>query len=103
MIGVMLRMFHRSVGCSARLLTMDNSIHSAIREYHPKYPVTAHTYPAFVYLRGQYDPMNPSKGLFKGELLVRVRHYGYCAPILCSDSPCIGILLHLHITKLSLS
>lgn len=49
----------------------DASIRSAIREYHPKYPVTAHTYPAFVYLRGQYDPINPSKGLFKGELLVR--------------------------------
>jgi len=82
---------------------MDNSIWSAIREYHPKYLVTAHTYLAFVYLRGQYDPMNPSKGLFKGELLVRVRHYGYNAPILCSDLARIGILLHLHITKLSLS
>ncbi|KIM64909.1 hypothetical protein SCLCIDRAFT_23269 [Scleroderma citrinum Foug A] len=49
----------------------DAFIWSAIREYHPKYPVTAHTYPAFVYLKGQYDPINPSKGIFKGELLVR--------------------------------
>jgi len=51
---------------------MGNSIRSAIREYHPKYPVTANAYPTFLYARGQYDTENPSKGLFKGELLVKV-------------------------------
>ena len=49
-----------------------NNIQSAIREYHPKYPVTANSYPTFLYARGQYDAKNPSKGLFKGELLLKV-------------------------------
>ncbi|KIM63114.1 hypothetical protein SCLCIDRAFT_83824, partial [Scleroderma citrinum Foug A] len=49
----------------------DVSIQSAICEYHPKFPVTANTYPTFLYGKGQYDAKNPSKGLFKGELLLK--------------------------------
>lgn len=45
---------------------------AAIRDYHPNYAVTAHMWPSFLYAKGQYDPENPSNGLFKGELLVRV-------------------------------
>ncbi|KIM55161.1 hypothetical protein SCLCIDRAFT_135221, partial [Scleroderma citrinum Foug A] len=50
---------------------LDVFIWSAIREYHPKFPVTADTYPTYLYPGGQYDARNPSKGLFKGELLIR--------------------------------
>jgi len=50
---------------------MYDSVRAAIREYHPKYPVTANMYPAFLY-DGHYDPKNPSKGLFQGEYLVKV-------------------------------
>ena len=58
--------------CQQWLLTTGNSIWSAIREYHPKFPVIANTYPTFLYGKGQYDAKNPSKGLFKGELLLKV-------------------------------
>ncbi|KIM56230.1 hypothetical protein SCLCIDRAFT_35439, partial [Scleroderma citrinum Foug A] len=59
---------------------LDVSIRSAIHEYHPKYPVTANTYPAFLYTNGQYDPTSPSKGLFKGELLVRAFRHIFTSP-----------------------
>ena len=56
---------------------MFDSVRSAIRECHPRYPVTTNMYPAFLY-EGHYDLQNPSKGLFKGTYLLRVRlndHY----------------------------
>ena len=45
---------------------------NAIRDYRPGYAVTAHMWPAFLYTKGHYDPEDPSTGLFKGELLLRV-------------------------------
>ena len=61
-------------------MTLD-SVRSAIREHHPRYPITANMYPAFLY-EGYYDPANPSKGLFQGGYLVRVwLKYDYCVPI----------------------
>ncbi|KIM60062.1 hypothetical protein SCLCIDRAFT_125019, partial [Scleroderma citrinum Foug A] len=59
---------------------LDVSIWSAIREYHPKFPVTADTYPTYLYPSGQYDARNPSKGLFKGELLIRAFHCIFTSP-----------------------
>ena len=53
------------------------SIRDAIREFHPCYTVTAHTWPAFLYPKAQYDPQHLSRGLFKGELLVRVCYLYY--------------------------
>ena len=60
---------------------MFDSVRSAIRKYHPKYPVTAHMYPTFLY-DNYYNLRNSSKGLFQGEYLVKVRSkYDSCASI----------------------
>ena len=62
-------------------LMMFVSVWSAIRECHPRYPVTTNMYSAFLY-DGYYDPKNPSKGLFQGKYLLKVGlKYDYCAPI----------------------
>lgn len=52
------------------------SVHDAIQQYHARYPVTAHMWLSFLYPKCQFNLQHPSTGLFKGELLVRVR---YCA------------------------
>ena len=63
------------------LLIIFDSVWSVIRERHPKYPVTADMYPAFLY-EGYYDPANPSKGLFQGNYLVKVwSKYDYHTPL----------------------
>ncbi|KIM51300.1 hypothetical protein SCLCIDRAFT_143537, partial [Scleroderma citrinum Foug A] len=59
---------------------LDPSICDAIREFHPHYAVTAHTWPAFLYLKAQYNPQHPSTGLFKGELLVRAFQCVFTSP-----------------------
>lgn len=43
-----------------------------IRNYEPDFQVTAHSWPAFLYSNGKYDPDDPTKGLFKSAWLVRV-------------------------------
>ncbi|KAI6095490.1 hypothetical protein F5141DRAFT_1068347 [Pisolithus sp. B1] len=43
---------------------------SAIREFQPNFHVTAHSWPSFLYADGDYDPLRPAKGLFKGKYLV---------------------------------
>lgn len=45
---------------------------NAIRDYDLRYAVTAHMWPSFLYPKGRGNPKDPSDGLFKGELLVRV-------------------------------
>ena len=69
--GLILRMHYFTIFIfySSHLLS---SVRDAIREYHPRFSVTAHMWPAFLYPKGQYNPQRPSAGLFKGELLLRV-------------------------------
>ncbi|KIM61043.1 hypothetical protein SCLCIDRAFT_123089, partial [Scleroderma citrinum Foug A] len=59
---------------------LDPSIRDAIQEFHPRYVVTAHTWPAFLYPKVQYDPQHLSRGLFKGELLVRAFQCIFTSP-----------------------
>ncbi|KAG8212833.1 hypothetical protein J3R82DRAFT_11133 [Butyriboletus roseoflavus] len=53
----------------------DASVRAAIRNYHPDFLVMAFSWPRYLYENGVYDPKNPSKGLFKGGLLLKVWFY----------------------------
>ncbi|KAG2087598.1 hypothetical protein BD769DRAFT_1372951, partial [Suillus cothurnatus] len=55
-----------------------NDLH--IRDYHPDYRVTAYSWPAFLYKDEQYDPQNPTNGLFKGHLLLKTFKYIFTSP-----------------------
>ncbi|KIJ58630.1 hypothetical protein HYDPIDRAFT_102297, partial [Hydnomerulius pinastri MD-312] len=58
----------------------DTLVHAAIREYHPDFSVTGYSWPMFLYPKGHYDPGHPSKGLFKGELLLRAFRCIFTSP-----------------------
>ncbi|KAG1832488.1 hypothetical protein EV424DRAFT_1563873 [Suillus variegatus] len=49
----------------------DPTVRASIRDYHPDFRITACSWPSFLYKDGRYDPQNPTKDLFKGELLVK--------------------------------
>ncbi|KIK37845.1 hypothetical protein CY34DRAFT_25864 [Suillus luteus UH-Slu-Lm8-n1] len=51
-----------------------------IRDYHPDYRVTTHSWPAFVYKDETYDPQNPTNGLFQGTLLLKTYKYIFTSP-----------------------
>ena len=74
-----------------------SSVCDAIRDYHPHFTVTAHMWPAFLYPKGQYNPQRPSAGLFKGELLLRVRELHSTRTI--QHTYFIGLSLHLHVPE----
>jgi len=100
MIGWMLRMFINLSFFSR--MNHFASIRDAIREFHPRYPITAHAWPAFLYQKVQYDPQRPSEGLFKGELLVRVCHSYHNAIITSLELSCtyfLGFPMHFHVPK----
>ncbi|KAF8419799.1 hypothetical protein L210DRAFT_3615596 [Boletus edulis BED1] len=42
-----------------------------IRDMHPDFIVTANSWPKFLYEDYTYDPTNPSKGLFKGSMVLK--------------------------------
>jgi hypothetical protein len=48
------------------------SVRASIQDYHPDFRITACSWPSFLYEDGDYDPQNPTKGLLKGKLLVKV-------------------------------
>ncbi|KAG1828301.1 hypothetical protein EV424DRAFT_1318616, partial [Suillus variegatus] len=58
----------------------DLVIQQGIRDYHPDYRVTAHSWPAFLYRDKRYDPLNPTDGLFKGKLLLKTFKYIFTSP-----------------------
>ncbi|KAG2757158.1 hypothetical protein P692DRAFT_20712777, partial [Suillus brevipes Sb2] len=58
----------------------DPIVQQGIRDYHPDYRVTAHSWPAFVYKDEAYDPLNPTKGLFQGTLLLKTFKYIFTSP-----------------------
>ncbi|KAG2055901.1 hypothetical protein BDR06DRAFT_881211, partial [Suillus hirtellus] len=51
-----------------------------ITDYHPDYRVTAYSWPAFLYKDEQYDPQNPTNGLFKGNFLLKTFKYIFTSP-----------------------
>ncbi|KAG1873477.1 hypothetical protein C8R48DRAFT_746185 [Suillus tomentosus] len=51
-----------------------------IRNYEPDFQVTAHSWPAFLYSNGKYDPDDPTKGLFKSAWLVRTFKHIFTSP-----------------------
>lgn len=67
--GVILRKYSQP---GASITDQYVSIREAIRNYHPDYRVTSYSWPSYLYRDGRYDPKNPTNGLFKGELLVKV-------------------------------
>ncbi|KAG1855855.1 hypothetical protein C8R48DRAFT_608627, partial [Suillus tomentosus] len=58
----------------------DLVVRQHIRDYHPDYRVTAYSWPAFLYKDEQYDPQNPTDGLFKGKLLLKTFKYIFTSP-----------------------
>ncbi|KAG1822379.1 hypothetical protein EV424DRAFT_1321781 [Suillus variegatus] len=58
----------------------DAVVREAIRNYHPDYRVTSYSWPSYLYRDGHYDTKNPTKGLFKGELLVKAVKHIFTSP-----------------------
>ncbi|KAG1889880.1 hypothetical protein F4604DRAFT_1540141, partial [Suillus subluteus] len=58
----------------------DVVVREAIRNYHPDYHVMSYSWPSYLYKDGRYDPENPMKGLFKGELLVKAVKHIFTSP-----------------------
>lgn len=46
--------------------------HAKIRDMHPDFIVTANSWPTFLYEDYKYDLTDPTKGLFKGSILLKV-------------------------------
>jgi len=69
------------------------SVRQGIRDYHPDYHVTAHSWPAFLYQDEKYDPLKPVDGLFKGTLLLKVCFMRMNDRLLKS---LVDIQIHLH-------
>ncbi|KAG1737719.1 hypothetical protein EDD22DRAFT_959633 [Suillus occidentalis] len=60
--------------------TVASCVREAIRNYHPDYCVTSYSWPSYLYRDGHYDTKNPTKGLFKGELLVKAVKHIFTSP-----------------------
>ncbi|KAG1799432.1 uncharacterized protein HD556DRAFT_1439814 [Suillus plorans] len=58
----------------------DPTVRASIRDYHPDFRITACSWPSFLYKDGRYDPQNPTKDLFKGELLVKAFKRVFTSP-----------------------
>ncbi|KAG1844481.1 hypothetical protein F4604DRAFT_1596155 [Suillus subluteus] len=51
-----------------------------ICNYEPTFQVTAHSWPSFLYKDNKYDQEDPTKGLFKGDFLVRAFKHIFTSP-----------------------
>jgi hypothetical protein len=71
------------------------SVQQSIRDYHPDYRVTAHSWPSFLYKDETYDPLKPTDGLFKGQFLLKVRFVRMKDHLLRS---LVDIQIHLHVS-----
>ncbi|KAG1894575.1 uncharacterized protein F5891DRAFT_1130914 [Suillus fuscotomentosus] len=58
----------------------DPVVQQNIRDYHPDYRVTAHSWPSFLYKDETYDPLKPTDGLFKGQFLLKTFKYIFTSP-----------------------
>ncbi|KAG2135515.1 hypothetical protein DEU56DRAFT_908867 [Suillus clintonianus] len=63
----------------------DTIVREAIRNCHPDYRVTSYSWPSYLYQGGHYDPNNPTKGLFKGEVLVKAVKHIFTSPSSADD------------------
>ncbi|KAF7354506.1 hypothetical protein MVEN_01140000 [Mycena venus] len=59
----------------------DEEIRVRIREGDPEYLVTAGSWWTGLYRDNQYDPLNPTKGLFENRLLIMVWKYIFTSPV----------------------
>ncbi|KAF8445726.1 hypothetical protein L210DRAFT_3528291 [Boletus edulis BED1] len=62
-------------------------VRRAIQDRNPHYAVTAYMWPRFLYRKGRYDRLHPSKDLFKGELLVRAFRCIFTSPSSACEDP----------------
>ncbi|KAG1718990.1 hypothetical protein EDD22DRAFT_963484 [Suillus occidentalis] len=58
----------------------DTATQEGIRNYEPTFQVTAHSWPSFLYKDNKYDQEDPTKGLFKGDFLVRAFKHIFTSP-----------------------
>ncbi|KIK82396.1 hypothetical protein PAXRUDRAFT_832234 [Paxillus rubicundulus Ve08.2h10] len=58
----------------------DPSVRAGIRDYHPDFLVTAFSWPRYLYENLVFDPKNPTKGLFRGELLLKAFRCIFTSP-----------------------
>ncbi|KIK14702.1 hypothetical protein PISMIDRAFT_116539, partial [Pisolithus microcarpus 441] len=87
-------------------------IRTAIREFHPDFRVTAHSWPSFLYADGEYDAAMPAKGLFKGKYLIMAFQCVFTSPgsvqneVSCGNKPRVSQpsrttqQTHHHVAKL---
>ncbi|KAG1893345.1 uncharacterized protein F5891DRAFT_963076, partial [Suillus fuscotomentosus] len=68
--------------------TVTGAIQLSIRDYHPDFHITACSWPLFLYKDGCYNPQNPTKDLFKGELLVKVFKRVFTSPSSTDEEQC---------------
>ncbi|KAG1847251.1 hypothetical protein C8R48DRAFT_677597 [Suillus tomentosus] len=66
--------------CPVDFKWTDTRTKEGIRNYEPTFQVTAHSWPTFLYKDGKYDHEDPTKGLFKGALLVRAFKHIFTSP-----------------------
>jgi hypothetical protein len=59
------------------LLNLLFSVRAKIREGHPEYPVTAHSWPNFLYAGFQAHVDDMERGLLQSELLVMVGYFPF--------------------------
>jgi len=58
----------------------DESVRTRIRELDPELELSAHSWPRFLYSRGEFDLDDVEKGLLQGELLIKVYKYIFTSP-----------------------
>lgn len=74
---------HESTGyllCPVDYDWYDAGHRAAIHDCHPEFLVTAYSWPTFLYQNGEFDPDNPTDGLFKGKLLVKAFKQIFTSP-----------------------
>ncbi|KAG2132877.1 uncharacterized protein EDB93DRAFT_1093655 [Suillus bovinus] len=64
----------------------DKRTQDEIRNYDHNFQVTAHSWPTFMYQDGRYDREDPTRGLFKGALLVRTFKHIFTSPSSASET-----------------
>ncbi|KAI9570979.1 hypothetical protein HD554DRAFT_2241052 [Boletus coccyginus] len=63
----------------------DTTHRQNIHELHPDFLVSAQSWPTFLYAGYHFDPQEPSKGLFKGEILVKAFKAIFTSPTSADD------------------
>ena len=72
MTGINLSKYACTYRCYLTIFAPWTSQRNKIRDWDPKYLVIANMWPWFLYEEHTYDPNEPTKGLFKGPMLIQV-------------------------------